>query len=220
MVEVMINNEYLYVHITNTGRLLEYIKRGNEGLLIPINGKKLRYRLVGVWGEGYYALIDTKLQCLAFEKLVSMDAIPWLVGYEISSKNPPIGVSLLDYKMVSKDGDELYIETKSAVLRGESGEAMYPDCPSLRGRRHIEEIIKLREHGYEAMIVFIAGIKGVRCFKPYAKGDPIINRLLKKLYYIDSSSIRCISIYLDRSGWVILDNPDVNICIEWLENSN
>lgn len=215
-VEVVTSQGIFPVHITNTGRLLEYIKRDKLGLLIPINGRKLRYRLVGVWDNDYYALIDTRLQAVAFEKLIEMNLLPRFEGYKIYSRNPRINHSVLDYKLVNEVGKEILIETKSAVLRGKDNSAMYPDCPTTRGRRHIKEIIRLRNRGCEAVIVFIAGLKNVTCFKPYSEGDKVVEYLLGILYRIAPHSLHCLSIYIDKDGLIILDKPNVPVCRMWI----
>ncbi len=220
VVEVDVNGRGEMVHITNTGRLNEYLTSGREGLLVPIGGVKLRHRLIGVRIGDYYALIDTRLQNVAFEHLVSNGLIPWLEGYRIVKRSPRLGSSLLDYELMDSSGRRLFIETKSAVLRGPNGESMYPDCPSIRGRRHIKEIIDRLLDGWDALIVFIAGLKDVRCFKPYRDGDPEIHKLLGELYKVEPCSIKCISIYLSiylsNDGYIYLDNPDVSLCRDWV----
>ncbi len=202
------------VHLTNTGRLLEFLEKDRLGLVVPIKGRKLRYRLVGIDMGDYYALIDTRLQNIVFEYLVDDGLIPWLDEFKIVKRNPRVNDSMLDYLLINERGEEILVETKSAVLLDESGAAMYPDCPSERGRRHIREIIELIRGGINAMLIFIAGLRGVRCFKPYKKGDPVIFDLLTFLYKrVSKSAIKSLSIYIDRDGFIVLDNPDLSICI-------
>ena len=43
---------------------------------------------------------------------------------------------------------------------------MFPDAPTERGVRHIHELIAAAEKGYEAYILFVVQMKGVRCFMP------------------------------------------------------
>ncbi len=214
-VQVEIKGELYKAHITNTGRLQEFIKSGNRGVLVPINGAKLLYRLIGVKKRNYYALIDTRLQNSAFEIMIDKGLIPWLRGFKLVKRNPRVGDSLLDFMLVDENGEKVFIETKSAVLEGNNGEAMYPDCPTERGRRHILRIIEMRKKGINAMIVFISGLRDALCFKPYDKGDPMIPELLRELYILDSSSIRAISIYLSLDGWIRLKNPNLGICADW-----
>jgi len=107
------------------------------------------------------------------------------------------------------NGEEILVEMKSAVLRG-GDYAIYPDCPSLRGQKHIKGLMRLRENGKRAMIVFIGALPGVRRFKPYTQGDPKIAELLKEAKR-KGVEIKGISISLLRNGNAVLENDDLVI---------
>jgi len=79
------------------------------------------------------ALIDNQLQMKAFEKSLEANLIPWLLGCHILKRNAKLGASRIDY-LLDCNGKKVYLEVKSAVLR-EGDYAMYPDCPSDRGRK-------------------------------------------------------------------------------------
>jgi len=215
-VVVEVKGELIKAHITNTGRLQEFIRSGNMGVVVPINGVKLSYRLIGVKKHNYYALIDTRLQNIAFEVMINKGLLPWLKGFKLIKRNPRVGGSLLDFMLVNEGGEQIFIETKSAVLEGNNGEAMYPDCPTERGRRHISQIIDMRRKGVNAMIVFISGLRDAVCFKPYDRGDLVVSKLLKDLYMLDPSSIKAVSLYLSWDGWIKLRNPNLSICADWI----
>ncbi len=201
------------VHITNTGRLLEILTPERPCLAYRIDGVKLKYRLAGVKvGEEGYAVIDTILQARAFEKAIEANVIPWLMGCSIASRNPRVGGSLLDYKLTC-NGNTVFIEVKSAVLMGPSGEAMYPDCPTTRGQRHVRELIKMANSGLNVMLVMIAGLPNAKCFKPYEEGDPIVYELIKKAY-TNGVPVKALSIYIDGKGRIILEDPDLPLCME------
>lgn len=101
---------------------------------------------------------------------------------------------------------------KSAVLRGGSrGEyTMYPDCPSVRGRKHIMELIELSKAGKKAMIFFVGALPGVEKFMPYERGDPEIARLLRGAKKA-GVGIHALSLSLLPDGRVVLDRPNLKI---------
>ncbi|ALV62641.1 Sugar/maltose fermentation stimulation protein like [Thermococcus sp. 2319x1] len=206
---VGVNGELKKALITNTGRLEEFMVKEKKAFCIPKQGGKTEFVLVGfLEKDGKGAIIDTRTQARAFERAVELGLIRWLKGCRIKRREVRIGNSRLDY-LLECDGKEIWVEMKSAVLR-EGDYAMYPDCPSLRGQRHIKELIRLRENGKRAMIIFIGALPGVKRFKPYTKGDPKIAELLKEAKK-KGVEIRGISISLLPNGEVILENEDLII---------
>ena len=198
--------------VTNTGRLEEFMVPGRKVFCVPKSGGKTDFVLVAFEDlEGKGAVIDTRTQAKAFEKAVKLGMIPWLRNCRIKRKEIPLGKSRLDYLFECPQG-EVYAEMKSAVLRGgEKGEyAMYPDCPSVRGQKHISELIELSKAGKGAMVFFIGALPGVEKFKPFERGDPEIARLLKEAKGA-GVEIHALSISLLPDGRVVLERPSLEV---------
>ena len=209
---VDVNGEERKALVTNTGRLEEFMVPGRRVFCLPKSGGKTDFVLVAFedfGGKG--AIIDTRTQAKAFERAVELGLVPWLRGCSIRRKEVTIGSSRLDYLFECSEG-EVYAEMKSAVLRGgERGEyAMYPDCPSVRGQKHIKELIKLSKSGKRAMIFFIGAMPGVEKFRPYERGDPEIARLLKEAKKA-GVKIHALSISLLPDGSILLEKPSLEI---------
>lgn len=207
---VEVNGEIRKALITNTGRLEEFMIKGRKAFCTPKSGGKTDFVLVAFEDlEGKGAIIDTRTQAKAFERAVELGLVPWLKGCRIKRKEVTVGKSRLDY-LFECPGGEIYAEMKSAVLRGgEGGEyAMYPDCPSIRGQKHIKELIDLAKSGKNTLIFFIGALPGVKKFKPYEEGDPEIARLLEEAKKA-GVKIRALSIHMLPDGRVLMDNPDL-----------
>ena len=198
--------------VTNTGRLEEFMIPGRRAFCTPKTGGKTDFVLVAFEDlNGRGAVIDTRTQAKAFERAVELNTIPWLRDCRIKRKEVTVGKSRLDYLFECPDG-EVYAEMKSAVLRGgERGEyAMYPDCPSTRGQKHIRELIELKKAGKRAMIFFIGAMPGVERFKPYERGDPEIARLLAEAKRT-GVEVNALSISLLPGGEVVLERPSLEV---------
>lgn len=198
--------------VTNTGRLEEFMIPGRRAFCTPKTGGKTDFVLVAFEDlNGRGAVIDTRTQAKAFERAVELNTIPWLRDCRIKRKEVTVGKSRLDYLFECPDG-EVYAEMKSAVLRGgERGEyAMYPDCPSTRGQKHIRELIELKKAGKRAMIFFIGAMPGVERFKPYERGDPEIARLLAEAKRT-GVEVNALSISLLPEGKVVLERPSLEV---------
>ena len=200
-------------HITNTGRLQDLLYEGAEGYCFKRLGKgATSYRLFSIKHEKVGALIDTRYQEESFKIAIHKGLIRWLTGCKAVAKSPKANRSRLDYLLMCGNR-KILVEVKSAVLRGPGNIAMYPDCPSLRGRRHIRELIAVAEKGMYAAIVFIAGFPKASGFTPYDMGDPEIRILLKRAMKA-GVIIKSISMYYNPyKNCVILENDDLPVIL-------
>jgi len=209
---VDIDGKKNYAYTNNTGRLGNLLIKGNLGLCLSKKRGKLRYLLFALRdSHDKYAIIDTRLQMKTFEYLVNNHLIPWLYCCKIKRRDVKILDSKIDFLIKCRD-KEYYTEVKSAVLRI-NGYASYPDCPSIRGRRHIMTLINIRKMKMYSLILFIAGLPGVKGFKPNSKADPIIHSLLKEAIS-NNVLIKAISMYFDtKSKRIVLENLDLPVYI-------
>ncbi|MGC9116872.1 MAG: DNA/RNA nuclease SfsA, partial [Conexivisphaera sp.] len=171
-------------HLNNTGRLLEYLDGRSAAYCVRRSAPgRTSYRLLAFDDEGGAALVDTLVQMRSLEVALGAGLLPWAAGCSISRRSPRLGGSTLDYLMECRSRAHparVYVEVKSAVMRGPGGAAMYPDCPTERGRRQISDMIRSSLRGIRSMIIFVAALPGVTHFSPNASGDPKIPGLLRR----------------------------------------
>lgn len=72
-----------------------------------------------------------------------------------------------------------YIEVKGVTLE-EGGRALFPDAPTERGLKHIRELIRAKEEGYGAVLLFVLQMKGCRGFCPNDRTDAAFGRALRE----------------------------------------
>lgn len=210
VIEVKINNKITKASLDNTGRLEQFLIKRKIGYLSPLkNPKKTKYRLSFIKEDKNSAsIIDTLLQMKCFEIAVEKNLISWLKGAKILKKNIKLNNSLIDY-LVQYKNKKYYLEIKSAVMKRDNL-AMYPDCSSLRGQKHIKELIRKPKN---SIILFIAGIKNINAFKPNKDADEKIYKLLK-IAKKKGIKIKAIQIYLDlKTKNIILKNDDLRIIL-------
>jgi sugar fermentation stimulation protein A len=212
VVMVEIEGKSHKAHITNSGRLHEFMVKGKQGFCFETpHATKTGFRLFAVMEKNLGALIDTQLQMRAFEMAHQNALIPWLKGAVFIRRNPRLGGSVLDY-LFDKKGIPVYIEVKSAVLR-EGQFAMYPDCPSLRGQRHVEGLTHWARKGGEAFILFVAALPDVGGFKPYRSADPRLCDLLTKATNM-GVQVKALGLYFQPvDSLLYLYNPDLEVVI-------
>ncbi|MCS7113479.1 MAG: DNA/RNA nuclease SfsA [Nitrososphaerota archaeon] len=198
-------------YLNNTGRLNKYIVEDRLAYsLTATSNRKTMYRLFAVEDDSLAALIDTYLQMKFFEEAMSKNLIPWLKGFRIAKRNVQLHSSFIDYLLRSRDRI-IYLEVKSAVMRIGRSFASYPDCPSARGRRHVEDLIIASSKGLDCMILFIAALPYINAFKPNEDADPKLANLLKLAVKV-GVGVKAISLYYNPSdSSVYLDNPELKV---------
>lgn len=210
LVKVKIKNKIHIVSLNNTGRLEKILIKNKTGFLLPIkNPQKTKYRLSFIKEDKESAMIiDTSLQMECFEIGIKKNLISWLKGAKILKRNVKLDDSLIDF-LIQHKNKKYYLEIKSAVMK-ENNFAMYPDCPSIRGQKHIKELIK---HSKNSIILFIAGMKNINAFKPNKNADEKIYELLK-IAKKRKVIIKALQIYLDlKTKNIILKNDNLKVIL-------
>lgn len=149
------------VHVKNTGRCSELLTEGCEVWLTApgTEGRKTRYDLVAV---RKYTGVLFNIDSQAPNKVMR----EWLEkqGYDLIRPEYTIGDSRIDFYM-ERDGKKYLMEVKGCTLEFD-GIGYFPDAPTERGVKHIRELIKAKEMGYETAIAFVIQMDGVSEVRP------------------------------------------------------
>lgn len=79
-----------------------------------------------------------------------------------------------------EDGErKLFMEVKGVTLE-EDGIARFPDAPTERGMKHIQELMECRKAGYEAYLFFVIQMKGVHVLEPNDRTHPAFGEILRE----------------------------------------
>jgi len=206
-VRISIGRKVTKASLNNTGRLEELLLYNASGYCLKGRGK-LPYRLFAISGEKLASVIDTRMQAEAFEVALARSLIPIFRSYRLARRNIRVGSSIIDYKLEGKN--ELVVELKSAVLRlNDLGG--YPDCPTERGRRQIEDLINYARSGGNSAIFFVTSLEGVRGITPNITADPQLYLLMEKASRA-GVRMRGMNILFDpKRRNIILSNPDLPV---------
>ncbi len=216
---VAIEGQAAVAHVKNTGRCRELLVPGCTVYLALSDNpdRKTRYDLVAV----------EKLREGKPPLLINMDsqapnavAAEWLARGELFSRGAHIcrevthGTSRFDIYV--EDGDrKAFVEVKGVTLEQE-GLALFPDAPTVRGVKHLEELTACAAQGYEAYLLFVAQMKGVCAVRP---NDATHQAFGEALRCAERSGVRLLavdclvtpeSLVADRELPVLIDeNPGI-----------
>lgn len=163
------------VHVKNTGRCRELLVPGAEVYLEDFSEKigkrRLRYSVVGVKKETEHGSIIINMDSQAPNKVVkeALEAeklvLPGLADISFVRGEYRYGDSRLDFMVKDSSGKTALAEVKGVTLEM-NGTARFPDAPTERGIKHIEELIKAKSEGYAACIIFVIQMNGAEYFEP------------------------------------------------------
>ena len=171
---VDVNGTVETVHVKNTGRCRELLLPGAAVRLeVSDNPKrKTKYDLVAVRKQ---ELGWVNMDSQAPNKVVG----EWLSKQEFDLVRPEFayGKSRIDFYM-ERSGERYVMEVKGCTLENE-GVCKFPDAPTERGVKHLHELIKACESGYEAYIFFVIQMEKAEYFTPNRETHPEFADALK-----------------------------------------
>ncbi|MCI8648044.1 MAG: DNA/RNA nuclease SfsA [Firmicutes bacterium] len=183
--KVMIQGKEEKVHVKNTGRCKELLtpdaKVYLEDYIERMGTRKLRYSLIGVEKEGLLINMDSQApnQVVREALLGRTLLLPDMDKLEAVKAETMYGKSRLDFYVEDEKGQKGFVEVKGVTLE-ENGVVRFPDAPTERGLRHMEELIKARREGYLTYILFVVQMKGVLYFEPNDKTHLAFGEMLRK----------------------------------------
>lgn len=169
--EIELHGERICVHVPNTGRCRElfvpgatvYVQRSANA------ARKYPYSLCIVEKGAEKVHIDSAGANRLVEEALNHGAIKGLEDITALEREKTFSDSRFDFRF-QKDGKVCYMEVKGVTLE-QDGVAMFPDAPTKRGARHLEELIKAKDEGYGAYVLFVIQMKGVTRFRPHWERD-------------------------------------------------
>lgn len=161
-------------HVKNTARCRELLHPGSIVYLEESDnpGRKTKYDLVAVEKGNTLVNIDSNAPNKVVQEWLNTDSCPILQGAESCFVKPECkyGNSRIDF-YVEADQRKIFIEVKGVTLE-ENGVVRFPDAPSERAVKHVEELAAAVAKGYEAYVMFVIQMKGVKYFTPNEDTHP------------------------------------------------
>lgn len=158
------------VHVKNTGRCRELLQKGAV-VYLEKSGNPSRstaYDLVAVEKGERLVNMDSQAPNRAVEE--------WLRGGGFSpdvtlvKPEARYGNSRFDFYLEA-GGERIFMEVKGVTLE-EEGVVRFPDAPSERAVKHVEELIAAKQEGYRVFVLFVIQMKNVLYFTPNRDTHP------------------------------------------------
>lgn len=149
----------LTVHCANPGSMLGFLRPGAAVRCSTSDNpkRKLRHTLEMMRVGRVWVGLQTNRANEVVARALAAGAVPELAGYRAMHREVTVdGRSRLDFALAEhpRDRRTAYVEVKSVTLA--SGRvARFPDSVSVRGRKHLEALARLRRRGHRAALLFL-----------------------------------------------------------------
>ncbi|WP_337016947.1 DNA/RNA nuclease SfsA [Leclercia sp. AS011] len=176
--------ETLTLHCPNTGAMTGCATPGDTVWYSTSENIKRKYP--HTWeitqtADGEYICVNTLRANQLVKEAITLDFIPELRGYNTLKSEVKYGAegSRIDFMLQAEDRPECYIEVKSVTL-AERDNGYFPDAVTLRGQKHLRELISMAAAGKRAVLLFAVLHSAIGRFSPARHIDPKYAQLLNE----------------------------------------
>lgn len=174
---VQIDGNVQIVHVKNTGRCRELLPEGARVWCEKNDApnRKTKYDLICVQKGDRLINMDSQAPNAAAGEWLRGGGLPDVhqVRSEVKFAN-----SRFDFAF-QKEGKPCFMEVKGVTLEND-GICAFPDAPTLRGAKHLRELIQAAQAGYGAYVLFVIQMENVQCLRPNDATDPEFGEALRQ----------------------------------------
>ncbi len=198
LAHVMLDRKEVVCHVKNTGRLKELLLPGAPVIVqfhpdAAAHGRKTEYSLIKVAkpvaagsldapagislddlpGSHAWTWVNIDSQApnqVAYEWLSEGDGLPFCPRPQAIRREVRYGDSRFDLAFTDC-GTPWLMEVKGVTL-DVNGTAKFPDAPTERGIKHLDELGTAVKNGFDAAVLFVIQMKGISAFSPNSATHP------------------------------------------------
>lgn len=172
---VLIEGREEICHVKNTGRCAELLIPGARIWVHESDDirRKTRFDLITVDRGGVLVNMDSQAPNRLFAEWAEAGGMGAVEELRAERRYKE---SRFDFAL-KRGGKPMLVEVKGVTLE-RGGVALFPDAPTERGLKHINELTDAAENGYIAAAVFIIQMKCPTSFSPNMETQPEFGRAL------------------------------------------
>jgi sugar fermentation stimulation protein A len=176
------NGDVVTAHCTNSGTMKSCLEDNAEVYLTPVNDPKRKTKFT--WemikiNNDWIGINTGNPNKLAYDAVLNGD-IEKLKGYTEVKREVKFEDSRFDV-MAKNNSETCFIEVKNVTLK-EGKYARFPDAVTTRGKKHLETLMRVKEQGMRAVMLYIIQRSDVEIFAPAEAIDPDYAKTLNKAF--------------------------------------
>jgi len=185
--EVVIEDRVRYVHLPNSGRLLELLQVDAPVRVHPEGYGRTWGTLLLVRHGRRWVSVDSHLPNRLWEAALHAGGLPPVGAVCSWEREISFGNERIDFRVETADGVWL-VETKSCT-RVEEGVALFPDAPTARGARQLRQLAQAAQSGMRAAVIWFIQREDAHRLRLDAHADPELARAGREA--VDAGVLLC-----------------------------
>lgn len=176
---VELGEQDVVCHVKNTGRCRELLLPGATVFLQKAANpdRKTLYDLIAVQKGDLLINMDSQAPNAVFQEWAEQGG--FVPDLTLLRPETTFGASRFDFYWQTEAGRRGFVEVKGCTLEQE-GHARFPDAPTQRGVKHLEELIRAKKAGYEATVCFVLQMAPMEDFAPNDDTHPAFGDALRR----------------------------------------
>lgn len=176
------DSQVVRCHVKNTGRCRELLLPGARVVLEDfrdrLGKRQTEYDLIAVYKGELLINIDSQAPNeAAFEYVTSGR---YIGDVENARREVTYGNSRFDIYF-EKNNQKYFLEVKGVTLE-KNGVVSFPDAPTIRGLKHLDELILAKDNGYVTGVLFVVQMNWAKYFIPQYETHRAFGEKLKQAY--------------------------------------
>ncbi|MEI7769172.1 MAG: DNA/RNA nuclease SfsA [Chloroflexales bacterium] len=180
LIDAHMNGKLVRAHMADRGRLTDLLVPNARLLLAPRDeiGRKTAFQVVGVYQGDDLVSLDTQMPNRLVSAALSSGALPQFARYTKVQREVTVGENRFDFRL-GEGLSTCYLEVKSVGLVSRRI-ARFPDAPTERGRRQLEQLGTMARNGQRCAVLFVIQRHRVHALVPNDEVDPGFGRALRR----------------------------------------
>ena len=181
-VDIKLGNKIVTAHCPNTGSMFGLLQKNNKVWLTKSDNpkRKLKYTLQIIEDQSSKVGINTHITNKIALEALNNSIIKNFKNLETIKTEVNFGSNTRFDFLIIEGKKKSFIEVKNVTLSRKKGVAEFPDAVTSRGFKHIEELLKASQKGYEIYLLYVIQRDDCNQFELAKDLDPKYCELLIK----------------------------------------
>ncbi len=176
----MESGEIVTAHCPNSGSMKSCLREEWQVRLSRSDkpSRKLKYTLEMIHNGTCWIGVNTILANRIGQEAIETGGIPELAGYDSLRREVKYSDSSRIDILLEKAAEKCYVEIKNVTLV-ENGIYKFPDAVTARGTKHLHDLMKMKQAGHRAFLLFLIQRSDGSWFEPAEEIDSLYAKTLQ-----------------------------------------